>query len=557
MPDDFLPFKRIGLCFSGGGYRATFFSLGTAAYLEHVNYEGEPLLKNVTALSTVSGGTLFGVAFTKAVTTSGFQFKDFYAEMYSTFNPANDTLLNDAVAKISNKDVWETSSHKRQSLINAFALKYAEMPLFSGKFGDFNLVKKSLYTSLNDKEKPYNLAHVCFNATDFSFGLPFRFQNSGIFGNKALKGTYVNALKNETVLGDIVASSSCFPLGFEPLVYPDDFYGNQISEEYIALKNQEKFKKGVGIMDGGITDNQGLDSMLNINSRKSSKLDLIIVNDVSSFQMKPWKPSTFEIENETSINDIATKLFKWLDFKWLYPIILLVGVGFLVFGYYENAAASTIIWPFVIGAFISGIGALLTTAGLLAHSFKKRLVSWFNTTFNKAVPEALLEEVSSFKHLGIDVVKRLLTDRASSAATMVQSVFLNQIRRLNYGDFYKNPNLENKRITSRVDELDGKNTIYKKFVISPEVKTPLSKSLKNVAKIAAETPTTLWWDETDVKLKRMDSLIACGQFTTCYNLLTYIIDLKKVGITSPAIEALEKQLRSDWKTFTENPYWLV
>ena len=33
MQDKFTPFRNIGLCFSGGGYRATFFSLGAASYL--------------------------------------------------------------------------------------------------------------------------------------------------------------------------------------------------------------------------------------------------------------------------------------------------------------------------------------------------------------------------------------------------------------------------------------------------------------------------------------------------------------------------------------------
>lgn len=574
MPEDFTPFKKIGLCFSGGGYRATFFSLGTAAYLEHITFEGEPLLKNVIALSTVSGGTLFGVAFTKAVRAPNFKFTNFYAEMYTTFTPANDTLLNDAVAKLSKNEIWKTNGHKRQSLINAFALQYAEMPLFSGKFAQFNLTGKKLSAATSANEAPYKLAHVCFNATDFSFGLPFRFQNSGKFGNKALTGVQVNALKEETILGDIVAASSCFPLGFEPLIFPDDFYGHLIKtgkyderdplvqedakdkyETYKKLKELTKFKEGVGIMDGGITDNQGIDSMLNIHNRKKSKLDLIIINDVSSFQMDAWQYSKLEVKNTTSLHSTATNLLRWLDIKALYVILFISGIALIIYSFYANITIQP--WALLLGGILTGAGGLLTAAGVFAKHLKKRLIYWFNTSFNKTVPPALLDEVSSFKHLGLDLVKKLLVDRATSAAAMLQSVFLNQIRRLNYDNFYKNPELQNMRITSRVDELDGKNTVYKKFKIDPDIKMAASKELKKTATLASEMPTTLWWDEHDKKVKRMDALIACGQFTTCYNLLTYIIELKKANITSPAIEQLETQLIADWGKFNENPYWLV
>jgi hypothetical protein len=553
MPENFTPFKNIGLCFSGGGYRATFFSLGAAAYLDKAIYKDEPLLKNVIALSTVSGGTLFGVAFAKAVTTPNFKFDDFYAEMYNTFNPAKDILLQSALAKLLNKKVWDSNTHKRQSLINAFALNYSEMPLFSGLFSDLKF----------NRNNSYRLSHVCFNATDFSYGLPFRFQNSGTFGNAALKGQEINMLKDSTVLGDIVASSSCFPLGFEPLIFPDDFYNNHIltskdtSKAYKNLKQQYDYKKGVGIMDGGITDNQGIDSMLNINNRKNSKLDLIIINDVSSFQMEPWVPSSKTSNKGITVNDAVLKLIKWLDLKVLYVLVLFTGLGILGFGIFGIESLSTSSWLYGIGGFITGVGALLTSIGFLLRVYKKHIIKWIISTFNKVVPEVLREEVHSFRTLNIDIIKQLFIERATSSATMLQSVFLNQIRRLNYDNFYKNPNLENQRITSRVDQLDGKDTCYKKFKIDTNVNTPVSEALKKVANIAAETPTTLWWDEKDVKVRRMDSLIACGQFTTCYNLLIYIIELKKANIRSVPLKQLESQLRADWKLFNENPYSLV
>ena len=90
-------------------------------------------------------------------------------------------------------------------------------------------------------------------------------------------------------------------------------------------------------------------------------------------------------------------------------------------------------------------------------------------------------------------------------------------------------------------------------------------------------PTTLWWSEEDIKLNRMNKLIACGQFTVCYKLLKYIIELQdgtedrreidemfgKMASESleelpfPELIPLEQQLRELWSKFNENPLWMV
>ena len=174
---EFIPFESIGLCFSGGGYRATFFALGVLSYLDQASYNNKSLLKAVKALSTVSGGTLTGVGYAKAVQMPDYNFKTFFKNFYNTFTPENDVLLESAIAKLENDTVWKANPYKNRSLINAFALTYSEMPIFEGTFGKFK------------KDKIKQLEQVCFNATDFSFGLTYRFQNRGYFGNNPLYKT--------------------------------------------------------------------------------------------------------------------------------------------------------------------------------------------------------------------------------------------------------------------------------------------------------------------------------------------------------------------------------
>lgn len=550
---EFKPFENIGLCFSGGGYRATFFTLGILSYLDKISYKGKSLLKSVKALSTVSGGTLTGVGYAKAVQSPDYDFKTFFKNFYNTFTPENDVLLETAIAKLENDKVWKANPYKKRSLINAFALTYAEMPLFDGFFESFQ------------KDKIKQLEEVCFNATDFSFGLTYRFQNSGYFGNSPLYKSSqkeVNALIHKVKLGDVIASSSCFPVGFEPLVFPDDYFENHNDPDYKNLKQLDDFIDGVGIMDGGIADNQGIDSMLKINKRMNDRLDLIIINDVGSYKMKPWQQDTTSVEKGSTVKRAINKLLQYFTIKPLYWIIFLVGIilvllnNMLVFG--PNAYTGL----YIVGSAIIGIGFLLTIFGLVASVIKASVLSRLKILFKKNVPEPLLDDVLTFQKLDISLIQRMLTDRLTSAMLMINDVFLKQLRRLNYKLFYSNEELNNKRVTATVYKLSGQKSPYNKIQdYNKAIKPAPSENLESVCLTASETPTTLWWDKTDIAKNRMETLISCGQFTMCYELMDYILELKKEKSNEikdfTEIDKLYNVLETDWKSFNEEPLWLM
>ncbi|WP_299099892.1 patatin-like phospholipase family protein [uncultured Winogradskyella sp.] len=553
----FEPFNKIGLCFSGGGYRATFFTLGILSYLDAISYKNKSLLKSVKALSTVSGGTLTGVAFAKALQEKDFDFKTFFKTFYNTFTPTNDVLLKSAVRKLSDDNIWKTNSHKNRSLINAFALTYSEMPLFKGAFDSFR------------EESIHQLENVCFNATDFSFGLTYRFQNKGYFGNNPLfkyNQSAINALKNQIQLGDVIASSSCFPVGFEPMVFPDDYIKIRDDKAYKELKKSDLFKNGVGIMDGGITDNQGIGSMVLINNRMKNTdngaLDLIIVNDVGSYKMNPWEPDTRKIESNSTLQQAIDKILKYFSFKLIYVLILFTGILIITLNFlnvFGEKASSNIS---VIGGFITGFGVLVTVLGYIVSKIKALQLSKLNTLFNKNVPEPIVDDVMSFKNLDISLIKVMISNRISSSMTMINDVFLKQIRRINYDYFYSKSEYKNKRITATIYKLNGVETPYNKNTdYNQDIKPFPSDELKNISLIASKTPTTLWWDQNDIDNNRMESLIACGQFTICYELLEYILELKadkESGISDfKEINKLESVLKTQWQAFNKNPLWLV
>lgn len=542
FPENFTPFDGIGLCFSGGGYRATFFDLGVVSYLNRIHYDGHSLLEKVIALSSVSGGTLLAVAFAKAAQEPTYTFDSFYRAFYTAFTPENDVLLKTAIDKLEDPKVWQEHAYKKRSLINAFALTYAEMPLFEGGFDIFSTPKSE------------HLKRVCFNATEFSYGLIFRFQNAGVFGNGTLRSSELNAIKDQVQLGDIVASSSCFPMGFEPLVFPDDYIKDQSSPEYLALKATKDFKDGVGIMDGGIADNQGIKSMLNISRLKDVRdhFNLLVVNDVSSYSMKPWEQDTSKVVSQTTLKSVLKKVASYFRLHPLYWLLWFAGIGMLLVNYMHVFTDTALPALYVLGGFLTGIGLLLTVFGLFASKIKDETMETATSLYKKQVPEALQTDVLSFENLEVGLLKRMLIDRMTSTFKMVYDVFLKQIRRLNYEILYMMEELDHKRMTSTVYELNGKKSPYKSHTPHKEIKAA-SASLTESALIASECPTTLWWGKDDIAVNRMGNLVACGQFTTCYSLMVYLLELKKDGIDSPELQALQIALEEDWALFNQDP----
>lgn len=421
------PLLSIGLCFSGGGYRAAAFSLGVLSYLNKIKYNEMPLILKLEALSTVSGGTITGVYYALS-NYKKIPFEEFYTTFYNFLN--NDLLLDTALKKLEDDKLW-MNNHKNRSLINAFALAYHEI-LKLGSFEDF------------EKDTKTNLKDVCFNATDFAYGLAFRFQNSGNFGNKPLYNAILNKLKGKVRLADVIASSSCFPFCFEPMIFPDDYFDDHNAIEYKELKQKEKYRFGIGLMDGGIVDNQGIGSMVNIDKRrKDNALSAIIVCDVGSYKMDQWLKAEKRFDDEKkgiTINHTITNILRFLNFNWYNWAITLAGVLLIALNSMHILLDKPWGYLYVAGGFLIGVGIVLMLIGTFTSLFRVWIKVFFNNLYQKNVPKELIEDVAAFKNLDIALVKRMLLDRLTSAVTMISEVFLNQIRRLNYKLLYEKKN---------------------------------------------------------------------------------------------------------------------
>jgi hypothetical protein len=97
-----------------------------------------------------------------------------------------------------------------------------------------------------------------------------------------------------------------------------------------------------------------------------------------------------------------------------------------------------------------------------------------------------------------------------------------------------------------------------------EDKALLLEGLEAISPVAEEARamgTTLWFSEQEQQAGKLKTLIATGQFTTCVNLLEYIISLERKKVPFDAdgkkrLQDLKKQIVEDLETFKVDPYFL-
>ncbi len=544
-------FENIALCFSGGGFRAAAFCLGVLSFLDEFKLNGNSLLKHVKGLSTVSGGTITGAAYVDFllkgdVDDGAKRFQDFYCKMYDFL--AGDSLLNSALQKMEDDALWQ-KTYKKRTLINCFSLAYRDF--YEANFGQLTSNKVNVH-----------LEDVCFNATEFSYGLAFRFQKDGCFGNYR-----INLPQNaaaEIQIADAVASSSCFPLGFAPLIMPDDYLDHTLPV-YKGLKKQKDFEYGIGIMDGGIVDNQGIGSTILANQRRidaqKQGYDLILVCDVASYMMEPWKQSNDVVDQGITLRQLASNIWRRLVNNWGALLILLVGLVLSYFGIQNSFPNWTKLILWFSGTFVITGGTLLVLRYIL-RIIKPISVWLLKNNLNKYIPKFFLKKARFFDDLRMTLLKRMTEERLSSGFKMVNEVFLKQIRRLNYQMLYKDENLKHRRATVLIYQLTkaqfkkGESTEVKPSEKISVVREP-SPAIFEVAKTATEMNTTLWFTPTDVKKDVLKKLIACGRFTVCYSLLEYLNDLSKHtdhNLNHREINTIRHELTKHWDRFVDDPY---
>ena len=527
---------NIGLTFSGGGYRAATFDLGTLSFLNHIRLDdGRSLLDCVSALTSVSGGTIPAMKYMLA-RARGQQVDEMVEELF-------DFLCNEDLVARAMKGLSAEKANREMSSIKIMAGIYDECLFGGAVLGDiidhFDRIPVKDYTAL---------------ATDFDNSLPFRFRLSegqttdgqrisyGIFGNNSHK--IGRSVVRHITPGEALACSSCFPSGFEPMMFPDDFKVSQQPE--VASGITSRF----GIMDGGITDNQGIEPILlaeehmrkyrDDKTRSDKALDLVIVSDVSSPYMQGYSPSEQMLPN---------------------------GVGKLTLGRLRNyglIAEAVVIALFIVSLVLgsnfwlgvmSVILALVTAVNVIGAMAKSKMFRAIGKTFigNKA---------AFISHLKFATLESMLMNRAKSVVMMSSEVFLKRMRQMNYSALYDDIGWHNRTVTSTIYELrpgERWQSMSNNRTLPDEL-VP-SEAMQQNSALAARMGTTLWFTPEDKAAGIPQAILAAGQYTMCYNLLLYLDKIQRdpTNITAAhhLLISLKPQLQSAWQQFMQNPHWLV
>jgi predicted acylesterase/phospholipase RssA len=452
---------------SGGGYRAAAFHLGSLTYLSSLMWKGTSLLERVRVISTVSGGTFTGVCYASTLAENK-SLMDCYWKLYQFMTDTD--LIGESLKKLADFDDW--NSPKARSLINAFSLVYLEK------------LENKTFSHLFDH--PIHLKELIFNATEFNYGLPFRLQRSELseqeYNYAFLGNRQVNmppqAIR-EIRLADIIAASSCFPMGFEPINFPTDFRHehspvlDSLKESYKTDQWGNKCTFPIGLMDGGIVDNQGIDSVIQAElvmknykderskyiSKDEKAIDLYIISDVSSPFMSGY------VRTEEKPLNFWRKL-SFRKFTLFGFLSLLIAALTIILAIYSENGVLT----FMAGLFT----AVFLLAGILSF-FLSKLFHKFMKIFE--VPEFFASRLGIFSKMQFGIYETLIKNRISSVVSMVSEVFMKQIRRQQYGRVYNEPGWETRLIMNGIYELSPEHTVYrnsKKDIL-------LSKELRNVS----------------------------------------------------------------------------
>ena len=225
------PREGIGLCLSGGGFRAMLFHLGA---FRRLNETG--VLRRLTRVSSVSGGSItsamVGLAWSKLDFDEAGVGRRFEAEVTKRIRALADRTI-DLPAGLLGAVLPGPASDR---LINAY--------------------REHLFGHHTLQDLPDDSAGPRFviNATNFQSLAIWRF-------SKPFEADYrVGMIKNSTTeLALAVAASSGFPPFFSPVVH--DLDPGQFAPNSGEDLQREPFTKRALLADGGIYDNLGLETV--------------------------------------------------------------------------------------------------------------------------------------------------------------------------------------------------------------------------------------------------------------------------------------------------------
>ncbi|WP_118134700.1 patatin-like phospholipase family protein [Oceanicella sp. SM1341] len=232
-PGDLVKYRpdAVGLCFSGGGYRATLFHAGAVIRLNELG-----LLPRIDRVSSVSGGSI----------TSGLLAK---AWRKLPFDAATGIAPPDALHAAFTEPVLEATARTLDIRVGLAGF----LPFVSAGNRLADLYDRHVFDGFALKDLPERPAFV-FNATNLQTGGLVRFTKHYLADWRAFSATTTHLR-----LADAVAASSAFPPVLAPLRL--DLSDEQVETPAGARFDDPALHREPVLVDGGVHDNLGLEAV--------------------------------------------------------------------------------------------------------------------------------------------------------------------------------------------------------------------------------------------------------------------------------------------------------
>jgi NTE family protein len=268
--------RGIGLCLSGGGFRATLFHLGAIRRLIELGITARPDFDTVAA---VSGGslTLAQWAIAEAQAKAENRSIDFDRDIGRPILAltATDIRTGPLAKKFLLPWNWFRGAYATNAIVSRFETAFGK--------GTLNLLP----------EHP----RFVFCATDMSFGANFIFERDRV-------GSYLAgyAPSSEFSLAEAVAASACFPPLFGPMRIdraPERFKGGRALGK--NAEGRKQILSDLRVTDGGVYDNMGLEPVW-----KSHRV--VLVSDAGGLMdAEADKSFTWRIKRYQSIQEAQAR----------------------------------------------------------------------------------------------------------------------------------------------------------------------------------------------------------------------------------------------------------
>lgn len=515
----------IGICLSGGGYRAAGVHLGVLAYLDRLG-----ILGNVRMLSAVSGATVTCASYAISLVEKQ-AFADYFCDVYAFIRDTR--IIELSIEELVHRPPQRPSG--RDNLLVAMADVYANT-LFADATGE-----PYRFGAILDAD--IHLDEIVFNALEFRHADAFLFQRSVessiCVGNPRLCVPDADAAAIR--VADIVASCISIPGALEPLSFPDDFaWPDQTipTDTRVLFSDSAGNPRPVPLMDGGLQDNQGIESLLLADDRNPDDLDMFIISDVYRELDDHYQMPSAPNQRGPSIGTLSR-------IAWIVVGVCVASVFVVVYRGVTQMLDGTfdIVW----GPVMHGVPLIMAALIIGALSFVRRLV--FDTLI-PAVPEASVDSWTYIRQMPVGQLWHMVELRWSSSLALGLSVVWKRLRNLGYRLVYMNERYEGKRVSLLLEHLSRDVS----FADLPGVE-PVSPLLFDVTDETRAMTTKMWFDNAC----QLPCAVVTGQATICYNLMKFIV--RKHG-DEPArypseVMAMWNALTDDWARFRDEPYALL